>query len=200
MRRIVESTRVSLDGVIGDLQTWGMDYLDADALQAASAQLADSDGMLMGRNTYQALSAAWSGRGGEFADAINAIPKYVISSTLEVADWNNATILTGDVVAAVSTLKAQDGKDLVIYGHGPLGELLLERGLLDRVRLSVHPILVGTGALFFRPSGTQARLRLVGAEPLPSGVVVLTYETTGARPSDSGARAAAGARSAPAAR
>jgi dihydrofolate reductase len=186
MRRIVESTRVSLDGVIGDLQAWGMDYLDAAALEAASEQLANSDGMLMGRNTYQVLSAAWSARDGAFADAINAIPKYVISTTLEVAAWNNATILTGDVVAAVSKLKAQDGKDLVIYGHGPLGELLLEHGLLDRVRLSVHPILVGTGALFFRPTGRQTRLRLVGAEPLPSGVVVLTYETVAAPPRDNG--------------
>jgi dihydrofolate reductase len=179
MRRVLESTRVSLDGVIGDLQHWGIDYLDADALQAATDQLSNSDAMLMGRNTYQALSAAWSTRDGEFAEKINAIHKYVISSTLETADWNDSTILKGDVVAEVTKLKEQDGKDLVIYGHGPLGETLLENGLLDEIRLSVHPILVGTGTLFFRQTGTKTPLRLIDSRPLASGVVVLTYATAG---------------------
>src|SRR5215469_16389346 len=150
MRRILESTRVSLDGVIGNLQAWGMDYLDSDAQKVATAQLSRSDAMLMGRNTYQALSAAWSTRQGEFADAINAIRKYVVSSTLGSTDWKNSTILSGDVITEVTELKRQDGQDLVIYGHGPLGQTLLERGLLDEIRLSVHPIIVGTGTLFFR--------------------------------------------------
>jgi dihydrofolate reductase len=175
MRRILESTRVSLDGVIGNLQKWGMDYLDADAQRAAAIQLSKSDAMLMGRNTYQALSAAWSGREGEFAETINAIQKYVISSTLRSTDWNNSTILSGDVITEVTELKQQDGQDLVIYGHGPLGQTLLEHGLLDEIRLSVHPIIVGTGTLFYRDAGKKTELKLVGSEPLPSGVIVLTY-------------------------
>ena len=121
MRRILESTRVSLDGVIGNLQAWGMDYLDANAQKAATVQLAKSDAMLMGRNTYQALSTAWSTREGEFAETINAIQKYVISSTLRSTDWSNSTILRGDVITEVTELKQQDGQDLMIYGHGPLG-------------------------------------------------------------------------------
>ena len=175
MRRILESTRVSLDGVIGNLQAWGMDYLDADAHKAATAQLSRSDAMLMGRNTYQALSTAWSAREGEFAETINAIQKYVISSTLRSADWNNSTILRGDVITEVTELKQQEGRDLMIYGHGPLGQTLLEYGLLDEIRLSVHPIIVGTGALFYRDAERKAELELVGSEPLPSGVIVLTY-------------------------
>jgi dihydrofolate reductase len=175
MRRILESTRVSLDGVTGNLQAWGMNYLDADAQKAATAQLSSSDAMLMGRNTYQALSTAWSTRGGEFAETINAIQKYVISSTLPSTDWNNSTILSGDVVSEVTELKQQDGRDLVIYGHGPLGQTLLEHGLLDEIRLSVHPIIVGTGTLFHRDAQKKTELELVGSEPLPSGVTVLTY-------------------------
>jgi dihydrofolate reductase len=152
-----------------------MDYLDADAQKAATAQLSRSDAMLMGRNTYQALSAAWSTRRGEFADAINAIQKYVISSTLRGTEWNNSTILTGDMITEVTELKHQDGQDLMIYGHGPLGQELLEHGLLDEIRLSVHPIIVGTGTLFYRDVARKTELELVGSEPLPSGVIVLTY-------------------------
>ena len=175
MRRILESTRVSLDGVIGNLQAWGMDYLDAEAQKAATTQLSRSDAMLMGRNTYQALSTAWSTREGEFAETINAIQKYVISSTLRSTDWNNSTILDGDVIAKVKELKQQDGQDLMIYGHGPLGQMLLEHGLLDEIRLSVHPIIVGTGTLFYRDACKKTELELVGSEPLPNGVIVLTY-------------------------
>jgi dihydrofolate reductase len=152
-----------------------MDYLDADAQKAAAAQLSRSDAMLMGRNTYQALSTAWSTREGEFAETINAIQKYVISSTLRSTDWHNSTILSGDVITEVTKLKQQDGQDLVIYGHGPLGQTLLEHGLLDEIRLSVHPIIVGTGTLFYRDAQKKSRLELVGSEPLPSGVIVLTY-------------------------
>ena len=175
MRRILESTRVSLDGVIGNLQAWGMDYLDADAQKAATTQLSRSDAMLMGRNTYQALSTAWSTREGEFAETINAIQKYVISSTLGSTEWNNSTILSGDVITEVTELRHQDGQDLMIYGHGPLGQTLLEHGLLDEIRLSVHPIIVGTGTLFYRDAGRKTELELIGMEPLPSGVIVLTY-------------------------
>ena len=175
MRRILESTRVSLDGVIGNLQAWGMDYLDADAQKAATAQLSRSDAMLMGRNTYQALATAWSTREGEFAETINAIQKYVISSTLQSTDWNNSTILGGDVITEVTELRQQDGQDLTIYGHGPLGQTLLEHGLLDEIRLSVHPIIVGTGTLFYRDAPKKTELELVGSESLPSGVIVLSY-------------------------
>jgi dihydrofolate reductase len=152
-----------------------MDYLDADAQKAAAAQLSGSDAMLMGRNTYQALSTAWSTRDGEFAETINAIRKYVISSTLRSTDWNNSMILSGDVITEVTALKQQDGRDLMLYGHGPLGQTLLERGLLDEIRLSVHPIIVGTGTLFYRDVAKKTELELVGSEPLPSGVIVLRY-------------------------
>jgi dihydrofolate reductase len=131
--------------------------------------------MLMGRRTYQALAAGWSAQTGEFADKINEIRKYVFSSTLESADWNNSTIVRGEVAAEVAKLKQQDGQDLVIYGHGPLGQTLLEHKLLDELRFSVHPVLVGRGTLLFRET-EKTTLKLVAAKTLASGVVVLTYQ------------------------
>jgi dihydrofolate reductase len=176
MRRIIESTRVSLDGVIGDLQAWGMSYLDGEAQHAAAEQLSLSDAILMGRRTYEVFATAWSPQSGEFADAINDIRKYVFSSTLESADWNNSTIVRGDVASGVAKLKRQEDKDLVIYGHGPLGQALLEHDLLNELRLSVHPVVVGRGTLLFRP-GEKTTLKLVATKTLATGVVVLTYQT-----------------------
>ena len=131
MRKIIESTLVSLDGVIEDPAKWAGDYLDKDFEKAALERLLRSDAMIMGRRTYDLLSRDWSAGTGDFADRINSIRKYVFSSTLEKADWNNSTILRGDVVAEVSKLREQDGTDLALYGHGLLGETLLKHGVLD---------------------------------------------------------------------
>ena len=103
------------------------------------------------------------------------MPKYVFSSTLEQAEWKNSTIMRGDVVAEVSRLKQQVGRDLLIWGHGLLGQTLLKHHLLDVLDLSIHPLLLGQGRLFFR-QGETARLRLVAAKSFSKGIVKLTYE------------------------
>lgn len=179
MRRIIESTLVSVDGVIGDPQLWAMDYRDKEVQQDALERLAGSDAMLMGRRTYEVFAATWPAQTGDFADRMNSIPKYVFSSTLERADWNNSTIVRGDVVAEVVKLKEQDGQDLAIYGHGLLSQTLLEHGLLDELRLSIHPLLVGRGKLLFR-EGETTPLKLVATKTLGTGVVVLSYQPAGA--------------------
>jgi dihydrofolate reductase len=174
MQKITESTFASLDGITDDPRAWAMSYFDAQAQQAALEALQASDGMLMGRGTYEYL-ASMAEQSGPYADAINAIRKYVFSATLQQADWNNSTIIRGDVIAAVNEIKQQEGRGLIIYGHGRLTQTLLEHGLLDEVRFGIHPVLVGRGR--DRASNTQPQqLRLLGATPLPSGVVVLTYE------------------------
>jgi dihydrofolate reductase len=179
MRRIIESTLVSVDGVIGDPQLWAMDYRDKEVQQDALERLSGSDAMLMGRRTYEVFAATWPAQTGDFADRMNSIPKYVFSSTLERADWNNSTIVRGDVVAEVAKLKEQDGQDLAIYGHGLLSQTLLEHGLLDELRLSIHPLLVGRGKLLFR-EGETTPLKLVATKSLGTGVVVLSYQPAGA--------------------
>ena len=174
MRKITESTFVSLDGVTEDPRAWAMSYFNEQAQQAALEQLRASDGMLMGRGTYEYFAAA-PPTGGPYADAINAIPKYVFSSTLERADWSNSTIIRDDPLVRVSELKQQDGRDLIMYGHGRLSQALLEHRLLDEIRFAVHPLLL-TGRAAGRVNGQTPRLKFIGATPLPSGVVVLTYQ------------------------
>lgn len=174
MRKIVESTLVSLDGVIGDPQLWAMDYFDQEAKKDALERLLVSDAMLMGRRSYEILAKVWPSRSGDYADRINGIHKYVFSSTLERGEWNNSTIISGDVVAEVARLKQQDGRDLVLYGHGRFGQTLLEHGLLDELRFSIHPVFVGRGTLLFE-EGEKTPLKLVATKSLATGVVVLSY-------------------------
>jgi dihydrofolate reductase len=112
---------------------------------------------------------------GTYADAINAIRKYVFSSTLENADWNNSTLIRDDVVTAVTGLKQEDGGDLMMYGHGRLSQTLLAHHLVDEIRFSIHPVLIGGGAAG-GGKGKTLPLKLLGATPAPSGVVALTYQ------------------------
>jgi len=178
MRKIIESTLVSLDGVIGDPQAWASDYFDEEARADALERLLASDAMLMGRRTYEAFAQAWPAQTGEYADRINSMRKYVFSSTLERADWSNSTVISGDVAAEVGKLKQQNGQDLVIYGHGLLGQTLLAHGLLDELQFAIHPVVVGGGRLLFR-EGEKATLRLLAARTFGTGVVVLSYQPAG---------------------
>jgi dihydrofolate reductase len=172
---IVESTLVSLDGVIEDPATWAGDYIDDEFQKAGLERLLVSDAMVMGRTTYELLARDWAAGTGAFADRVNSIRKYVFSSTLEQADWKNSTIIGGDVVSEVRKLKEQSRSDLALWGHGLLGETLLKHGLLDEMRLSIFPRFVGVGKQLFR-EGESARLQLIGATSLPSGVVVMRYK------------------------
>jgi dihydrofolate reductase len=174
MRRIIESTLVSLDGVIGDPHTWAGAYFDDAARQRSLEQLRDGDAMLMGRRTYEIFSALWPGAEGPYADRINEMPKYVFSSTLERAEWRNTRIVRGDVAAQVAALKRADGRDLIVYGHGRFGHTLLEHGLLDELHLYVHPLVVGRGTLLFQ-GGAQHRLEHLATRTFDTGVVGLTY-------------------------
>jgi dihydrofolate reductase len=178
VRKIIESTLLSLDGVIGEPHLWASDRFDDEARVGALAQLRASDAMLMGRRTYEIFASLWPGQTGEYPDAINSIRKYVFSSTLEQVEWNNSTIIRGDVAAEVTELKQRDGQDLVIYGHGPLGQTLLKHDLLDELQFAVHPLLVGRGKLLFR-EGETTSLKLVATKTLGTGVVVLTYQPPG---------------------
>jgi dihydrofolate reductase len=178
MRRVIESTLVSLDGVTEAPGAWTGDYFDGEAAQLATEQLTASDAMLMGKRTYEMFAAMWPAMTGAYADQMNSIRKYVFSSTLKQAEWDNTSIIGGDVVTEVSALRRQDGQDLVIYGHGLLGQTLLAHHLLDELRLWIHPLIVGTGGLFFR-AGEKATLGLTGTKTLQNGVVILTYQPAG---------------------
>jgi dihydrofolate reductase len=176
MRKIVESTLVSLDGVFGNPHVWATGYFDREAEDFALALLSNADAMLMGRRSYEFFSAAFPHQTGAYGARVNEIPKYVFSQSLTRAEWGNATIVRGDLAAEVEKLKNAKGGDLVIYGHGELARALVAAGLLDELKIWIHPCFVGSGALLFR-EGEKSRLRLVEIKTLGTGVAVATYKT-----------------------
>jgi dihydrofolate reductase len=174
MRNLVISTLVSLDGVASDPGSWAEPYFDADAAEHSLRRLEAADAFLMGRGSYEYFVPAWPAAGGPYMDRLNAMPKYVFSSRLEHAEWNNTTVVRGDVLEAVRELKAEGGGDLVVYGYGQLSQTLLEHDLVDELSFWVHPVVLGRGAPVLRAGQTKP-LRLRGTDVRSSGVVSLTY-------------------------
>jgi dihydrofolate reductase len=176
MRKIIEYTLVSADGIIGDAQNWGIANFQDDAYRRDGlGQLLACDAMLMGRRAYELFAKVYPSRTDSWAVRVNAMQKYVFSSTLEKAAWDNATIVRGDVVDEVTKLKEQDGRDLLIWGHGLLAETLLKNNLLDVLDISIYPVIAERGKPFLR-EGQKANLRLVTTKSFAKGIVKLTYE------------------------
>jgi dihydrofolate reductase len=179
MRRIVNSTYITLDGVIANPQDWpSSEVNDNTGITIQTDLLLACDAVLMGRYTYESFAAAWPTRSGDpFSDRINRMSKYVVSSTLRDPTWHNTTVISGDPVARIAQLKQQPGKDIVQYGFGQLSYALMHAGLLDELRLWVHPFFFGSGgpqARLYR-EGPLTKLRLADAKTLESGEVILTY-------------------------
>ena len=180
MGKIVSSTFISLDGVINHMEAWHFDFIDDESDALAIQQLRDSDAMLMGRHTYEIYASAWPGREGDYADRINAMPKYVASTTLQSPEWANTTVLDGDLAEAVAKLKQDTDRDILMHGYGPVAKTLVRHGLLDGLFLWVHPMLAGVGTLsdMLISDGLNKRLTLLDAKTLKSGVVVLSYQAS----------------------
>ncbi|MFL6629384.1 MAG: dihydrofolate reductase family protein [Burkholderiaceae bacterium] len=174
MRKIVESTLLALDGVIGMPHVWASAYFGEEAQLDALKRLEGSEALLMGRRTCEIFQSLWSGRRGAYPDRINGMRKYVFSNTLSTMAWANTEIVRGDPVDAVTRMKLEDGPPLMMYGHGPLGQSLLSHGLLDEIRIAVHPLLVGSGARFVQ-EGESMPLELMETTQFSTGVVVLAY-------------------------
>ena len=178
MGKIVNSTFVSLDGVINHMDRWHFDFVDAETNAFALQQLRESDALLMGRHTYEVYAGSWPGRDGDVADRINAMTKYVASNTLKTAAWANSTVLDGDLIEAVTKLKQDPGQDILMHGYGPVAKTLVRHGLLDELFLWVHPMLAGVGASddLLLSQGLNRRLTLLDVQRLSSGVVILSYK------------------------
>lgn len=175
MRRIIVSTFATLDGVIESPQKWSLKYFDEEAAKFASEQLFAADALLLGRETYQGFAEAWPSRTGDFADRINSMAKYVVSTTLEEPlAWTNSRLIKGNVIEEVARLKQQPGQDILIYGTGRLAHTLLQHGLIDEHRLWVIPVIWGSGKRIFAGVDTTT-LELVAAKILPSGTVILSH-------------------------
>jgi dihydrofolate reductase len=182
MRKIINSTYISLDGVIEAPHLWpSLDRPGDERFGQIQADLLLScDAVLMGRHTYDGFAPVWPTRSGDpVSDRINAMPKYVVSTTLKDPEWNNTHIIDGDVVAELTRLRQAPGQDIVQYGFGAVSRLLLEHGLLDELRLWVHPLIVGAGSpsdLLFG-AAPAVGFDLTGTTALSDGTVILSYQT-----------------------
>jgi dihydrofolate reductase len=150
-----------------DLEAWNKVALD-EALGA--------EAWLLGRRSYEFFGSRWQARSGELADRLNAMPKYVVSSTLEHPDWNNSTVLRGDVVTEVAKLKQDLDGEIVVPASYRLGRTLMEHDLVDELRLVVFPVVLGTGQRFFGETGAKTPMRLVKTQTIGDGLVLLDYE------------------------
>lgn len=185
MGRIVVTEFVSLDGVMEDpggsgnfkYRGWSFEIARGDEGDKFKLDEAlEAEALLLGRVTYQGFAEAWPSRSGEFADKFNSMPKYVVSSTLNEAGWNNSTVLKGDVVEAVSKLRQETGGDIVVHGSAQLVQTLLEHDLVDELRLMVYPVVLGSGKRLFGDTSQRKPLRLVNSRTVGDGVAILIYE------------------------
>ena len=175
MRKLVESTFMSLDGAIDNPQNWSPPYWDEEHAAYAQKLMASADELLLGRKTYEGFAEAWPQRSGDpFTDKINAMPKHVATRTLSDLTWN-ARPLDGDAVAAVAELKQRDGGDLLKYGTGEFSRALIENGLLDELHVWIFPVLAGSGQRLIDGIGVT-HLELIATTRFESGIVVNAYE------------------------
>ena len=178
MRKLIESTFMTLNGSIGNPQEWSGPYWDDEHTAYSVALMENTEALLLGRVTYEGFAAAWPSRAGDpFADKFNSMPKYVVSSTLEEPKWNNATVLSGQVISQISKLKHESIGDILVYASYQLVRLLLEHDLVDELRLVIFPVVLGAGERLFGEASDKTALRLVSTRPLGEGLAFLTYET-----------------------
>jgi dihydrofolate reductase len=177
MRRVIVSTYMTLDGRVDELQDWVVPWDDDEPTRYHTDLLTNSDGLLLGRKTYEAFAALWPARSGTFpyVDKLNRMSKYVASTTLENLEWENSQLIEGEVAESVAKLKQQPGQDLIIYGSYDLMRTLMERDLIDEYRILVHPVLLGKGRSFLEDGTNQVNLDLVDSTVTRSGVAILTY-------------------------
>ncbi len=184
MWSIIATEFVTLDGVMEDPGGaerfehggWTWPYFDDEIKEFKFDEMFESGALLLGRVTYQAFAAAWPTRTDPegFADRMNSVPKYVVSTTLDHAEWNNSRLIKGDVVSEIAKLKEHASHDILIAGSGQLLNSLMEHDLVDEYRLMTFPVVLGSGKRLFK-DGHAAKLKLVDIQPFRSGVVLLCY-------------------------
>jgi dihydrofolate reductase len=188
MGKIVISENVTLDGVVQDPTGeegfrhggWFLQVEDKDREEWGKVEFKEALGtaaLLLGRRSYEYFAAGWSSRPGEWADRLRSLPKYVVSSTPLVGpDWKNSTVLEGDVLNEVSELKLELKGDIVVYGSRQLVRTLMDHNLVDELRLTVYPVVLGSGDRLFDEITDKTRLRLVDATTIGDGLAFVTYE------------------------
>ncbi len=183
MSRIIVSTFITLDGVMeapggepGHPHTgWAGEYMGPEEVQHKADEAQAAGSLLVGRRTYESLAGAWPTYTGDFADRMNAMPKHVVSTTLEEPAWNNSTVIRGDVPGAIARLKATDDGPMLVIGSRTLIHTLMEGNLVDEYRVMIFPVAVGSGFRLFPDTPRKTVLKLAGTRTFDSGVVEHTY-------------------------
>jgi dihydrofolate reductase len=177
VRKIKSNFFISLDGVVEAPDEWHFPYFDDEMGAAVGAGFATADAMLVGRVLYDEWAAYWPAHADDpFGDVMNSMKKYVVSDSLQAAEWQNTELINGDVASKLAEIKSQDGGDIAMSGSPTTVRWLLRAGLLDELNLLVHPIVVGEGrARLFPPDEPTVRLELQSAQPFKSGVLNLSY-------------------------
>lgn len=177
MRKVIVTEFISLDGVIEN-PMWTFQFGSKEQEQYKHDELFASDALLLGRVTYEGFAQAWPGRTDEagYADRINSLPKYVVSTTLKNPEWSNSQVIEDDIPGAIAKLKEQPGQDILVFGSGKLTLSLIDHGLIDEYRLMIFPIVLGEGQRLFPEGRGKTTLKHVDTKTFGSGVTVLTYE------------------------
>ncbi len=179
VRKVIAAELVSVDGVMESPEERAFSYSNDEMEEANALGMAASDALLLGRVTYEALAAFWPHQPGgvPMVDYINSVPKFVVSATMEgPLEWQNSTLIEGNVAEETAELKRQPGKDITIIGSASLVRSLLRDGLLDELRLMVHPVVVGSGKRLFEDGEDRKALELVDSRTFGTGVVYFTYQ------------------------
>jgi dihydrofolate reductase len=178
MRKVIVSTYMTLDGRVDEIRDWAVAYNDDRAVKYHTDLMMNSDGLLLGRNTYEIFAALWPSLSGElpYIDKFNSMTKYVASTTLKDLKWENSHLIEGDVAEGVAKLKQQPGQDLVMYGCHDFMHSLVEHDLIDEYRILVHPVLLAKGRSFLKDGAQRVNLDLVDTTALAGGVTILTYQ------------------------
>jgi dihydrofolate reductase len=195
MGKIIVSTNCSLDGVVQDpdgqegfrLGGWFGTFGGKDVAEWAKVETAealDAEAILLGRKSDEWFAARWLSRTGEWADRLNGLPKYVVSATLEEPRWSNTRVLTGDVVDAVAKLKQEVGGDILIYASYQLVRTLIEHDLVDELRLTIFPVVLGAGERLFGATSHSKPMRLVSVRIVGDNLALLTYQLARDRAAD----------------
>jgi len=187
MGKIIISENVSLDGVVQDptgeegfkLGGWFGQFGGKDLEEWAKVELDEAlraEALLLGRRSDEWFAARWASRNGEWADRLNSLPKYVVSSTADEGKWANSTVLKGDVVTEISKLRQELDGDIVVYGSTRLVHTLMEHDLADELRLTVYPVVLGAGERLFGETSDKKPMRLISIQTIGDGLALLTYE------------------------
>jgi len=176
MGKLVVAAFLTIDGVMESPEQWKIQWSDQSFTNDMLNDLSTCDALLLGRTTWQLFANVWPARTGALADYFNSLPKYVVSSTLKKAEWNNSTIIAGNFKEEIKKLKVPQDKSMLVWGSWQLVQSLMQHKIIDEYRIYIHPLVVGAGKRFFEAGASQQKLKLISSRFFPTGDVALSYE------------------------